>query len=126
MTEIPSAERYQRALRGMELTHALSDTYRRLLLTHYRAAGHTMTACQLADAVGFKSYEAVNLHYGTFGAKLAARMRWPVPDGWYQASTFATFEDGAADQPHTRWVLRPEVVAAVEQLRWAGPRPAAA
>lgn len=118
IAEIPTSDRYVRALELMNAARRISDAQWRMLRAHYRAPEHTMTATELAAAAGFNVYSGVNLHYGTFGANLARKLEWPVPPDEPQASALATFAEGAPDAPHTRWTLRPQVVAALDRLKW--------
>ncbi|MCY7299849.1 MAG: hypothetical protein LH616_11635 [Ilumatobacteraceae bacterium] len=49
-----------------------------------------------------------------------------MPSGLPQITTVATFEGGTADDPNTRWTMRPELVAALEARRIVTPTPPAA
>lgn len=119
MAEFPSSERVERALRV--LRHSMHPNHRKLLLTHYRAPGHSITGSELAKAVGYANHSAVNLQYGRFGEHLATQMAWQVPPDEPKASAFATFSEGTPGDPHTRWVLRPQVAEALERLGWVRP-----
>ena len=123
MASVPSVDQYERAFRSFRIADALPETHRKLLQLHYCSAGRTATATELAAGMKFKDYSAVNLHYGTFGANLAARLKWHVPEGEPAASSFATFEGGPADDPHTKWIMRPEVAQVIEKLRIVRPCP---
>jgi hypothetical protein len=68
MAGVPSADQYERAFRSLRIAGALPKTHRKLLQAHYCAPACTATATELAAKMGFASYSAVNLHYGTFGA----------------------------------------------------------
>lgn len=125
MTPAPTAEMYETAIRSMDIAKALTETSRKLLRKLYAGPGHTLTTMEIAREMGWPTHGAVNLHYGTFAQTLAKRMRWVVPAGAYQISTIATFEGGSADDPHTRWTMRPELAAALEKLKIVIPaRPA--
>jgi hypothetical protein len=100
----------------MRTAGSLSKNDRELLQAHYCSSRHTATATELAVEMGFANYSAVNLHYGKFGQRLAATLKWRIPEGQPQAFSFATFVGGLPDDPDTKWILRPEVVAAVEKL----------
>ena len=104
-TAIPTSTEYHKALRSRLRAHCLAPAY-------------TLTTVELAAAAGFEKPGAVNLNYGRFGAKLAGRLLYNVPAKEPQASVFATFTEGSADAPQTRWTLRPEIVAAVKLLNW--------
>ena len=117
MAESPDQETYRRALRGMELSKALSPTYLRLLRAHHAAPNHTLTTLELAAAMGWDTHSPVNAQYGTFAAKLAQRMRWMKPPGRPEADAIATFGDGGPEDPHARWIMHPPLARALEELR---------
>ena len=111
---------YMRALQS-----ALTDAHpkhREMLLAHFNAPHHTTTWAQLAEEVGYKEGRAVNLQYGKFGERVARQLglngkpldpngnRWWV---WCLVH-WAGERDPISD--HTAFVLRPEVVTALERL----------
>src|SRR4051794_14331963 len=59
------------------------DHYLRMLRFHYEAPGCDCTFQKLAEDMGYKSYDAINLHYGTFAWSVgrALGMTDPRPDG---------------------------------------------
>lgn len=119
---VPAMERYRDALRT--LAYSMPPKHRQLLLLHYRAPDHVITAAELAKVVGYANYRAVNLQYGTLGANLAARMKWTVPPGCQESYSIASFQEPTEDNPHWLWIMHPEVAAAIETLGWAKPTPA--
>jgi hypothetical protein len=114
---IPSPDAYAYAL--LTLEPRLPPKHRALLVAHYGAPGHTLTAAQLAAAVGYPSFSAVNLQYGTFAKRLCGLLgRNPE----FYVLILATFEEGGA-AGHLNWVMRPEIVAAFERLGWVAAPP---
>lgn len=116
---VPPMERYRDALRV--LAYSMPAKHRQLLLLHYRAPAHTITAAELAAKVGYANYRAVNLQYGTLGANLADRMKWEVPPGCQESYSIASFQEPSEENPHWLWIMHPEVAAAIEALGWAKP-----
>ena len=112
-------DRYRDALKI--LAYSMPPKHRMMLLAHYRAPNHTITATKLADAVGYANYNAVNLQYGTFGSKLAERMKWTVPPHSQESYSIASFWKDGDDEAHWQWIMHPELVAAIEALGWAKP-----
>jgi hypothetical protein len=96
-----------------------------MLRAQCRAPAHTITATQLAQAAGYKNYNAANLHYGTMARLVAERLSF-LPDKrkdgterWWKALSYeADGEDDTADA-HFKFVMRPELVSALQQMRWA-------
>jgi hypothetical protein len=126
MVTVPPTATYERGLQSMELAKALTDHDRQLLRTLYAGPDHSLTTMEIAHAMGWDSHSPVNATYGKFAQRLAQRMQWVVPPGLPQITTVATFEGAGPDDPHTRWTMRPELVAALETRRLvfkAKPKP---
>ena len=117
--KVPSAEVYPRALKS--LAYWMPHKHRQMLLKHYRAPQHTMTATELAGAVGYPDWNTVNLQYGTLATKLADRMKWLVRPDLSASHAIASFVKPGDDTAHWQWVMRPELVAAHEGLGWVTP-----
>lgn len=92
----------------------------RMLQAHYHAPDRTLTATQMAKALGYPKYSAANLHYGKLARLVGEQIGWhPLPDE--AIFVLVTFE-----KPHRewRWIMRPSVAQALEQLGWVnGERP---
>lgn len=67
----PTAEEFQVALKAIS---PLPAHHLGMLQAHYRAPQHTITATQIAHAVGYKDWHPVNAGYGTFCHDLAKQM----------------------------------------------------
>jgi len=117
MSSLPDQETYRIALRTMELSKELSPTYRKLLRAHHAAPAHTMTTLELVAAMGWDSHGGVNLHYGTFAAKLASKMRWKKGPDRPEVDAVVTFQGMDPSDPEARWVMHPQLAAALEELR---------
>lgn len=114
--QLPTPDAYTYAL--VTLEPSLPVKHRALLIAHYDAPEHTLTAAQLARAVGYPSFSAVNLQYGTLAKRMCGLLgRSPK----YYVSILATFKVGGAEG-HLNWVMRPEVVQALERLEWVTKR----
>jgi len=125
MTAVPSTAAYEVALRSMEVAKALTDNDVQLLRALYAGPGHSLTTMDIAHAMGWTVHSPVNATYGKFAQRLARRMKYVVPPGLPQITTVATFQGGGPLHAHTRWTMRPELVAALEARRIVTPtRPA--
>jgi hypothetical protein len=119
--EAPSPEAYKRAILELRPIH---DNHLEMLRTHFQSPDHTITASQLAAAVGYQNYNAVNLQYGTFADRLCNSLH-KDPDT--RLSILVTFEkEGIEQQEHWKLVMRPEVVQALTDLGWFATRAAGA
>lgn len=114
-TAMPAAKiAYRAALELLEST--LPEKHRLLLVRHYEAPKRIITARQLAAKVGYPSYGTVNLQYGTLARRvceiLGQRHRFHV-------LALATFLPGTPESDgELRWVMKPEVARALEELGW--------
>jgi hypothetical protein len=98
----------------------LSDGHLAMLRAHYLAPNQCMTATQLADAAGYANYNAANLQYGNVGKALYEEYPLDIPcyDNGSPIYTFmiGTAGNKEADEREWVWKMRPEVVAALEEL----------
>jgi len=73
-----NVEGYKHALVEMNL----SEKQIAMLVAHYRAPDRRITMTILAEAVGYKSYQAANLKYGHLG-KSICNLLGENPDDYY-------------------------------------------
>lgn len=113
---------YRAAFESMDI----SAKARVFLVAHYYAPDHQASMESLAESAGYDSYAPVNLHYGAFAHKVADVLPTSpsdVPDAryanWMQALAHSHGERD--DKGHFLWTLRPEVVEAMESMRWVTP-----
>ncbi len=116
---IPSVDEYIGALRAIQ--GDITKNQREMLRIHYSAPDHQITATELADGVGYKNFRGVNLQYGRLAYLLCQVLNRSFP---YYVSILATFIS-PAENPSGEWllVMRPEVVQALERLKWVTPDP---
>ena len=98
----------------------LSDGQRAMLKAHVHAPDRTLTATELAAAAGYENYSAANLQYGFVGKWLYEELLCPLlkqEDGTniYTSALASGLDDGKAED-QLRWVMKPEVAAALEEL----------
>jgi hypothetical protein len=114
--EFPSSGEYTRAL--TTILPELNDGQRRCLWEHCRAPGRTITARQLAAAVGYAEYRAVNLQYGGLASRLCKELNVTINgDALFVLAFFAhdpDFEGGEG-----LLVMRPQMARALELLGWS-------
>jgi hypothetical protein len=121
---IATIEQYKAALLALR-DSGLPLTYLVMLRAQYRAPSHTITATQLAQAAGYKNYNAANLHYGTMGRLIALQLSFSPDkrkDGterWWKALSYEADGDDDTADAHFKFVMRPELVSALQQMRWA-------
>jgi 5-methylcytosine-specific restriction protein A len=113
---VPSADRFSAALR--RLSGDVPENYLLMLKAHYRAPDRTITATELARAVGYKTYAAANLHYGTLAARLATELEQSTGEFIGLKLLVSFVMPGEQGNAEIMWVMRPEVAEALETLGW--------
>lgn len=107
---LPTVQAYATALERLRLP----PSYRRMLEAHVRAEDRTLKTRQLGKAAKYKSWRAVNLHYGRLGPLLRDELRLRGPG---QAShVFASFSHSGREGDEWRWTLHEEFAKAVRSV----------
>jgi putative restriction endonuclease len=92
----------------------MAPHYRKMLLFNYFAPNRTLTATEMAKAMGYDHYTAANLHYGTLGRMVGEKLGWnPLPK--YKVNVLVDFEKPDAEWT---WIIKPAVAEAIELLNW--------
>ncbi len=112
----PSADQYTAAFRNLVV---VTDSQSQMLRYHYNAPSRTVTATQMAEAVGFGHYSIANSQYGRLGRLVGDELEYnPMKE---RLGTLVTFEKR---NEVWHWVMRPQVAEALERLGWIGTVPA--
>ena len=120
-----TAQQYQRALSALD-RRGIPPTYRKLLLAHLRQAGRPISWRQLGKSVGYphaEAHKSVNLQYGSFARSLAREMR-PRTKPPFGLHLLAEWE-GKDQSGEQAFLMRPEVVTALQALGWDSSAPSA-
>ena len=117
LAKVPTIEQYRAAFVACRAD--MTDLDLAMLEAHHRAPDHTVTATQLAEAVGLANFSAANLHYGTYASRLCTVLgRAPR----IFVAILVRFSCGDQPGDEITWTMLPEVVSALEQMRWVRPR----
>jgi hypothetical protein len=122
-SEFGDSGAYYRALAAIE-RERLHPRHREMLEAHYSAPRHTITMVNLAAAVGYPSWRAANLQYGHLARRVGqalGMLKPPLSDkypGGFWGYVLMDWATGSADGGDTRFVMRAELVAAIDQLGW--------
>ena len=110
-----SASEYKRAFEAIE--PRITEKQITMLREQHAAPGRTITAHQLAAAVGLSSYPSANKLYGKLGRLLCDEMGCSLLEGrnWWKMLS-AGIDYGRA-APY-EWVMHPPVAEALEELGW--------
>lgn len=106
----PSPQQYIAAFRtGSDLT----ESHIQMMRIHYYAPERTITATQLARAVGFNGYPVANSQYGRLGRLVGEQLDYnPMQE---RLGTLITFDKRWGEW---HWIMRPQVAQALESLGW--------
>jgi hypothetical protein len=121
---IATSAQYKQALLALRDKN-LPNSHLVMLRAQCRAPESTITSTKLAEAAGFKNYNAGNLQYGTLAFNLAAYLPYqPIrrPDGtpmWWPALSYSHADSTEPDTGQFQFIMRPELVAALREMRWA-------
>lgn len=106
----PSPQQYMEAFRKLG---NLTDSQMRMLNIHYYAPAQTITATQLSRAAGYGHYSIANAQYGRLGRLVGDQLEYnPMKE---RLGTLVTFDKR---QGEWHWLMRPEVIRALELLGW--------
>ena len=114
MNETPNSSEYTVAFKKIRVT----DLQRKMLEIHYQAPSYTLTATQMANALGYPHYSVSNGNYGRLGSRLGEELAWKPSDSDLGVSILVTF---AKPENNWQWIMRPEVIIALEKLGWVNP-----
>ena len=95
-----------------------------MLKAHFRAPSHTTSSTALAKELQWTSFSVVNLHYGTLASDVAHALHVtlpPAPDGnphWWRTLAYGNSGEPQGDDGCYEWVMRPELVQALQEMRW--------
>ena len=122
---IATSEQFMRALLILR-DKSLPDSHLAMLRAQCRAEKSTITATQLAAAAKYDNYHAANLQYGTLAFNLSSVLGF-LPalkhaigsPCWWTALSYADEEQAEQGTGHFQFIMRPELVQALREMRWA-------
>lgn len=122
---IADPEKYVVALLKVRDAGKLRNTkFLQMLQAQYSKPEHTITATQLAEEVGYKNFNAANLQYGLLGHEIALHLAYEPPPRkngdpmWYWCLSSGNDASAESIDGHYEFVMRPELVAALEKMKW--------
>lgn len=122
---IATAEQFKAALLAVRDKIGISAKDLTMLRTHCRASKHTITAGQLAQEIGYPNYSSANLQYGILAHHVADALHYipgPFSTGnphWWRTLAYGNDDTPQSEDGHYEWVLRPELVQALQEMKWA-------
>jgi hypothetical protein len=123
MMKIPAAAEFRAAFLALR---PYPDKHLQFLKFHYAAPDFTITATDLAKAVGYAKHNAINLQYGKLAERFCEHFG-QKPEKPETNLTILITDYSLADKSneHAQLTLRPEVVEALAGLSWFRKAPVA-
>ncbi len=111
--KVPSVSEYVSAFRQIE--HKLTKKHKAMLELHYKSYCHVTTATDMAIAMKYKDFRGANGQYGGLGSMVSETMGL----GRLGVITLTLMVPAnTVGNPEWLWVMRDNVVKALEQLGW--------
>lgn len=109
---VPTAEEYAAAFEFISDT--LSESDRRMLALHYFSPQRTVSASEMAEAMGYANFGGANLLYGKIGGRLC---RYFGIEPKYKVSALVEFiPPNTQGNAYWLWVMRPQVAQALAAM----------
>lgn len=124
VASIGTTEQFKKALLRVR-DKGLPPAHLAMLRAHCRAPDSTITPTKLAEAAEYENYNGADLQYGLLARAIAEQLSYTPTtrkDGsgmWWTTLSYSI--DGAteADTGHFQFIMRPELVSALREMRWA-------
>ncbi|HEX3799869.1 MAG TPA: hypothetical protein VH413_14335 [Verrucomicrobiae bacterium] len=122
---IAGSEQFKEALRAVRDKVPDMIPFAKMLRAHCQAPRHTITASKLAEEVGYPNYSSANMQYGILAHHVADVLHYapkPVKSGerhWWRTLAYGNEEMLHNENGHYEWIMRPELVQALQELNWA-------
>lgn len=124
-TPIATVEQFKAALLAVRDRVGLSAKELAMLRAHCRAPNNTISTVRLAQETGYPSYSTANLQYGKLAHNIADALHYipgPFASGeahWWRTMAYGNDAVPQTDDGHYEWRMRPELVQALQEMRWA-------
>ena len=109
-----SVEEYKLGLHAIR--RRMNPKHYEMLQAQYAAPNRTVTAPQLAKAIGYSSFSPVNLHYGRLGRLLAEALGKSPKPYYGTIYWFLVLSLGSPSKSGYLWTMRPALAAALEEM----------
>lgn len=97
----------------------IAQHHLKMLQAHYYAFDRTLTATQMSKAMGYRNYNASNLHYGKLGRLVGKKLGWePAKEEAQGADAVYILAEFEKPGREWLWIMRTQVAQAMERLGW--------
>jgi len=121
---IATTEQFKAALLATRDWIGISPAQLQMLQAQCKAPESTITAAQIADRLSLKNCAAARQQYSTLARAVAEKLGYAPPQKgkgpvrwWFALSVARAGADDAGDG-NFEWVMRPELVAALQAMKW--------
>jgi hypothetical protein len=124
-TPIATVEQFKAALLTVRNEVDNMVPYAALLRAHCRAPKHTISTFQLAKELHLPNLATANMQYGTLAHEVCDALHYVLPKTpngephWWRTLAYGDNDIPHTDDGHYKWIMRPELVQALQELKWA-------
>ncbi|MBI3822178.1 MAG: hypothetical protein HY289_05805 [Planctomycetes bacterium] len=119
---IATPEQYRSAL--LAARQRMTDVQLKMLQTHCKSTEHTTSLDQLAEKTGLPNPSAARTAYRNYAHLIADHLKYmpglvsnkPM---WLYAIAYGLPDSNGKLDGNYEWIMRPELVQALEAMRWA-------
>lgn len=123
----PTASDFKRALLQVRDSKTNPDTWSLwvdLLKAQLRKPGNTITAADLAETTGLKTYREANLRYGGLASAIAKQLGYTPPERargdrkpmWWMALSTGEVRD--QEEGNFEFTMHPALAETLREMRW--------
>jgi hypothetical protein len=117
-TPIATPMQYKAAL--LAVRQRMTDVQLKMLQTHCRSEGHSISTKRLADAVGVPTASG----YSNYAHLIADVLKYSPEPGakkpmWLHSLAYVRPGMEEKDNGHCEWIMRPELVETLQSMKWA-------
>ena len=116
MSELPTTAQYKAGLQRLDAS--IHPNHRAMLLAHFRAPDHTITARELAKVADYKDWNGANLQYGTFAYNLGQAIGWSSSPDVQYSYIIADFTEPLEPGQEWLWHMHPDLSGLIGELGW--------
>ena len=122
---VATAEQFKAALLKVRDKIGISQKDLAILRAHCRAPNHTISTVRMAQELGYPNYSTVNMQYGSLAHSIADALVYmppPVASGephWWRTLAYGNDEASQVGDENYEWIMRPELVKALQEMKWA-------
>ena len=117
---IATPEQYRAAI--LAVRQRMTPVQLAMLQAHCKSSGHTISTTRLAELLNLATPGSANIPYRNYARWIADELKYVLKNSkskhaWWLALAYGV-GDGEIDHDY-EWIMRPELVAALQAMKWA-------